>query len=158
MISCQQQQQQRHAAFHAPFSGFIWWGVKLSSSISQASHVNQRMGVLVSLQDIFEEWTWSCQDDLVCLHLLTILTGKGDISEVLVLPQLSKGWADILLEVIPLQIKFFWVVHVLPDWNVWFSFQPDRSHKSSLHYVSPTVLFCLFMTTSYDPKPLLEIV
>ena len=69
------------------------------------------MGVLVSLQNFFEEWTGRGQDDLVSLHLLTILTGQGHISEVLVLPQLTKGRSNVFFEVIPLETKLFGGIH-----------------------------------------------
>ena len=44
--------------------------------------------------------------DLVCLQLL-ILTGQGDVEEVLVLPELPEGPADIRLEIIPPQTELF---------------------------------------------------
>ena len=71
------------------------------------------MGVFVSFQDVHEEWTWCCQDNLVCLHLIAILTGQGHISEVFVPSQLSKGETQVLLEVVPLQTKFVFHVHIV---------------------------------------------
>ena len=41
------------------------------------------------------------------LHLLTILTNQGDISEVFVPPQLPEGTGDIVPEVVPLQTELF---------------------------------------------------
>ena len=51
--------------------------------------------------------TESSQDHLVCFHLLTILTGQSNISEVIVLSQVSKSTFDVILEVIPLKAKLF---------------------------------------------------
>ena len=65
------------------------------------------MWVLVPLEDVEEEGAGGYEDDLVSLHLLTILTGQGHISELLVLSQISKGRADILSEVVPLQTQLF---------------------------------------------------
>ena len=47
------------------------------------------------------------QDHLVSFHLLTILTGKGDISKVVVFSQVSKRSSNIFPEVVPLEAKFF---------------------------------------------------
>ena len=41
------------------------------------------------------------------LHLLTILTNQSYISELVVISKFPKSRIDILLEVIPLQTKFF---------------------------------------------------
>ena len=41
------------------------------------------------------------QDHLMCFQLLAILTGQGDISEVLVFSQVSKDNFNILMEAIP---------------------------------------------------------
>ena len=41
------------------------------------------------------------------LHLLTILTGQGDVSELLVSSQYCKGRASVLAEVVPLQTQLF---------------------------------------------------
>ena len=61
----------------------------------------------VSLKYCIKEWTGGSQDHLVCFHLLTILTGQGHISKVIVLSQVSKGNFDVVLEVVPLEAKFF---------------------------------------------------
>ena len=42
----------------------------------------------------------------MCLYLVAIFTGQGHISEVKICSQSSKGRADILTEVIPLQTQF----------------------------------------------------
>ena len=63
--------------------------------------------MLVSCKQLLKERTGSSQDHFVCLHLLTILTGKGHISKVIVLSQVSKSTFDVVLEVIPLEAKFF---------------------------------------------------
>ena len=72
----------------------------------QSSHIQKWVGVLVLPQKLFEEWTWRSQDHLVCLNLLTIFTCQGDITELLVPPEISKGSADVLSEVIPLKTQF----------------------------------------------------
>ena len=51
--------------------------------------------------------TGASQDHLVSLRLLTILTGQGHISKVIVLSQVSISNFDVLLEIIPLEAKFF---------------------------------------------------
>ena len=71
------------------------------------SHVDQWVRMLVSSKQRLEGGTGGCQDHLVSLHLLTILTGKGDIGKVVVFSQVPKGIYDILFEVIPLEAKFF---------------------------------------------------
>ena len=58
-------------------------------------------------QKLLEERTGCCQDHLVCLHLLAIITGQGHISEVIVLSQVPKSTFDDVLKVIPLEAKFF---------------------------------------------------
>ena len=63
--------------------------------------------LLCSLQNFPEEGSGTDEDELVDFHLLTILTNRGDISEVFVPPQLSKGTGDIVPEVIPLQTELF---------------------------------------------------
>ena len=62
-------------------------------------HIDQGMGMFVPLQDVHKERTRSNKNHLVSLHLLTILTGQGHISEFIVLSQVSKDKA----EVVPLQ-------------------------------------------------------
>ena len=69
------------------------------------------MGVDILSQKLLEEGTWRGQNHLVCLHLLTIFTDQGDISEALVRSQVSKGGADVILEVIPLKTQLFWCCH-----------------------------------------------
>ena len=92
----------------------------------QASDVNQRMGVLVSLQDIFEEWTRGCQDDFVGLNLVTILTGQGHISKVIGLSQISICTPDIVLEIVPLQAELF--IHIGDIWCVtWVTFEKSSA-------------------------------
>ena len=63
--------------------------------------------MLVSLKYLLKEWTGGCQDHLVRLHLLTILTGQGYISKLFVISKAPKGTVGVLFEVIPLQTKFF---------------------------------------------------
>ena len=49
----------------------------------------------------------------MCLHLIPIFTGQGDISEVNIFPQGFKGSVDILLEIIPFQTKLLRSMHGL---------------------------------------------
>ena len=80
------------------------------------SHINEWVRVLVSSKQLLKKWTGSSQDHLVCLHLLTILTGKGHISKVIVLSQVSKRTFDVVLEVIPLEVKFSDILMREADW------------------------------------------
>ena len=48
------------------------------------------MWMSISLKHLLKEWTGGSKDPLVCLHLLTILTGQGHISKLLVLSAVSK--------------------------------------------------------------------
>ena len=54
-------------------------------------------------QNIPEEGTGSCQDDLVSLNLLVTLTGQSNITKVFL--KFSEGTTNILLEVIPLKTE-----------------------------------------------------
>ena len=65
------------------------------------------MRMLVLLQKVEEEWAGSNENHLVRLHLLTILTGQGHISEMFVLSQISKGGFNIFLEIVPLEAQLF---------------------------------------------------
>ena len=69
------------------------------------SRIVQWVGVFVSSKQLLEERTGGSQDHLVCFHLLAILTGQSDISEVIVLSQASKGIFDVLLEIVPLEAE-----------------------------------------------------
>ena len=69
--------------------------------------------MLVLDQHLFEEGTGCCQDHLMGLHLVTILTGQSHISKVKVLPQIPKGFVNIGIKVIPLEAKLLW--HVKMD-------------------------------------------
>ena len=59
--------------------------------------------MFVPLQNVPKERTQSNKNHLVSLYLLTILTGQGHISELLVLPQVSKCQAGVFSEAVPLQ-------------------------------------------------------
>ena len=61
----------------------------------------------VLVEEVLKERTGCCQDHLVGLYLLTILTSQGHISELFVLSQISKCRIDILLKIVPLQTKLF---------------------------------------------------
>ena len=63
--------------------------------------------MLVSSKQCPEGGTGSHQDHLVGFQLLTILTGKSDIDKVVVLSQVPKSFYHILLEIVPLEAKFF---------------------------------------------------
>ena len=66
--------------------------------------------MLIASQDGSEEGRARGEDDFVGLDLL-IITGKCDVKEVPLLPQLSKGDADVCLEVVPAQAEFFCTPH-----------------------------------------------
>jgi len=53
------------------------------------SHVVQGVWMFVYLRKVQEEGARGGKDDFVSLNLLTIFTGQGDMSELLVLPQCS---------------------------------------------------------------------
>ena len=55
--------------------------------------------------------TGANQDHFVGFHHLTILTGQGDISEIFVPSEISKGSTDVLLKLIPLKTQLLWVGH-----------------------------------------------
>ena len=75
--------------------------------------------MLVSLQKAQEEGAGCGQDDLVGFHLLTILTGQGDISKFPVLPHGSKCRDGIVLEIIPLQTQLVLLpVHGSAAWGL----------------------------------------
>ena len=59
--------------------------------------------------------------DLMCLYLF-VLTGQGDIKEVLVIPELPEGTADVALEIIPAETELF------------------RRHFAATHFFSVEVL------------------
>ena len=42
------------------------------------------------------------------LHLLSIFTGQGDISKVLIMSQVFKWGCNVLFEVVPLQTELLW--------------------------------------------------
>ena len=65
------------------------------------------MRMLVPPQKIHEEGAGRCQDYLVSLNLLTILTGKGDINKVVVFSQVLTRSYNIFPEVVPFEAKFF---------------------------------------------------
>ena len=58
----------------------------------------------VPAQDVPKEGGASGEDDFVRLHL-GIITGEGDIKEVLLLTEFSESNADVGLEVIPPQAE-----------------------------------------------------
>ena len=66
-------------------------------SCLDTSHVHQRLRVGMTFQETFEEWASSRED-----HLF-ILTYKGDISEVSVIPELFNRGLQKILKVVPLQ-------------------------------------------------------
>ena len=72
-----------------------------------SSHVDYWMMMLVSAEQLQEEWAERSQDHLVSLNLLAIFTDQSHIFKVFVLPQIFKRTFDIFLEVIPLKTKFF---------------------------------------------------
>ena len=52
-------------------------------------------------------WHLPSQDHLVSFQPLTILTGQGHISELLVASQIPKSGADVVTEIVPLQTDLF---------------------------------------------------
>ena len=96
----------------------------------QTSHVYQRVGMSILLQKLHEKWTRSCKDDLVPLHLSSIFTHQGHISEVFVIPQFPKRRCDIIFKVIPLETKLLWNVHslyivVIFAWDIWMHWEKN---------------------------------
>ena len=75
--------------------------------LMEPSEVDQWARMFDSLKHLIKEWTGGCQDNLVCLHLMTILTCQGHISELFLIFQTAKGTVDIFFEVIPLHPKLF---------------------------------------------------
>ena len=63
--------------------------------------------MFVPLQDAQKERTRGDKNYLVDLHLLTILTGQGHISKLIVLSQVSNSQSDIAFEIVPLQTMLF---------------------------------------------------
>ena len=72
--------------------------------VFDALEVEEGMLVRIPTKDVPEERTASREDDFVSLHL-GIITGKGDIKEVLLLTEFSESNADVGLEVIPPQAE-----------------------------------------------------
>ena len=73
----------------------------------QAPHINQRMRMFVPLEQVQKEWAGCDENHFMSVHLLTILTGQGHISEDSVIFEVSESRADIDLEIIPLQTQLF---------------------------------------------------
>ena len=71
------------------------------------SRVDQWVRVFVSFKQRLEKGTCSSQDRRVCFHQLTILNGQGNIRKVIFLSQVPKSFYHILLEIVPLEAKFF---------------------------------------------------
>ena len=61
----------------------------------------------VLIEEVLKERTGCCQDNLVSLYLLAILTSQGHICEIDVLSKISEGCVDTGLEVVPFQTKLF---------------------------------------------------
>ena len=59
----------------------------------------------VPSKQLLEEGTGTSQDQLVCFHLLTILTGQSHITEVIALSQASNDTFDVFLEIVPLEAE-----------------------------------------------------
>ena len=54
----------------------------------------------ISLQQVLEEGAGCCQDHLVCLHLMAILTDQGHISKVVLFPKTFKSCNSVFFEII----------------------------------------------------------
>ena len=72
--------------------------------VLDALEVEEGMLVRIPAKDVPEEGTASRQDHFVSLHL-GIITGEGDIEEVLLLAEFSESDADVGLEVVPPQAE-----------------------------------------------------
>jgi hypothetical protein len=57
--------------------------------------------VWVSKKNIPEEWTACAEDDFMGIYLVIIHSGQGNISKVLIFPQLSECVGDTGFKVIP---------------------------------------------------------
>ena len=68
--------------------------------------VEEGMLVRVLSECCPKEGRASSQDDLVCLQLPGA-TAQGAVKEVLLLPDLPEGQADVALKIIPFQAEFF---------------------------------------------------
>ena len=67
--------------------------------------VEERVLMRVLSQGCPEKWRASSQDDFVCLNL-SGPTAQGAVKEVLLLPDISEGKADVSLKIIPFQAEF----------------------------------------------------
>ena len=67
--------------------------------MGQIVQVDQGVGVLVLLQQVVEEVAASAEDDLVRHDLFAVATNQGDITEVGVFEQASKGFSRESIEV-----------------------------------------------------------
>ena len=56
--------------------------------------------MLISLQQVLEEGAGCCQDHLVYLNLLAILTDQSHISKVPFLPETFKGDTGVFFEIV----------------------------------------------------------
>ena len=79
---------------------------RLEVGVADALHVEEGVLVGVPPEHGAEEGAAGGEDDLVRLDLL-LLARQGHVEQVLVVPQLPKGGADVGLEVIPLQAELF---------------------------------------------------
>ena len=78
------------------------------------------------------------------LDLFSISTGQGDISELLIRPQISEGRSHIFFEIIPLQTKLFSDIHIF-NGSCWAirrisKFQMLKSKKSNFVQFTSTGL------------------
>ena len=78
-----------------------------------SSHVDEGVGVDIVGEDGPEEVAAAGQDQLVRLDPLFIPAHQGDISEVRPLSQLLESQGDIVLKIVPFQMKLLWGRHFL---------------------------------------------
>ena len=64
--------------------------------------IDQWVWMFVLLKDFLKERTGGSEDQLVCLHLLTIFTHQGHICKVFVSSEPPESGANIGFEVLPL--------------------------------------------------------
>ena len=78
-----------------------------------ASHIYERVGVLVVCEDGPEEVAAAGQDQLVRLDPLLVPAHQGHISEVRSLSQLLESQGDVVLKVVPFKMELLGEGHFL---------------------------------------------
>ena len=87
-----------------------------------------RMGGGMNFKKIYisgvlpEEWTTGGENNLVSLNLV-VLTRQGNIEEIFIISEFSKGNANVRLEIVPTQTKLLTRTHL---W-IWISSHDKQS-------------------------------